>query len=128
MLAPLLVSIQVGTPQYLGFDEAIEAFDKPWTTGIFKRPVEGSVFVGFTNLAGDAQADLANHGGPDKAICAYSADHYDDWRATLGASPLNFGAFGENFTIAQLSEADICIGDTWSVGDALVQVSQPRQP
>jgi MOSC domain-containing protein YiiM len=55
-------SIQVGAPQSYGFEDALEAHDKPWTTGFFKTPVEGPVFVGTTNLTGDGQADLKNHG------------------------------------------------------------------
>ena len=69
-----------------------------------------------------------NHGGPDKAVCVYSADHYADWRIELGLPEMHFGAFGENFTIGGLAEDDVCIGDIWRVGEATVQVSQPRQP
>lgn len=125
---PSLASIFVGTPEHFGFAGAAAWFDEPWTTGIFKRPVEGPVHVTVSGLAGDGQADLVNHGGPDKAICVYSADHYAEWRRTLGLEDFVFGAFGENFTVAGLTEHDVCIGNLWAVGDALVQVSQPRQP
>lgn len=103
--------------------------DRPWTTGFFKEPVAGAVRLGRTNLEGDGQADTVHHGGPDKAVLAYSAEHYAGWRQTMGKPSLPFGAFGENFTVTGLTEADVCIGDTWQVGDeAVVQVSQPRQP
>src|SRR5262245_26402280 len=82
----------------------------------------------FTNLVGDGQADLVNHGGPDKAVLAYSADHYPAWRAELCLAEMTFGAFGENLTLANLTEADVCIGDVWRVGEVLLAVSQPRQP
>lgn len=102
--------------------------DRPWTTGFFKEPVEGPVWLGRTNLAGDGQADRENHGGPDKAVLAYSADHYPLWRAELNRPDLPYGAFGENFTIAGLSEETVCIGDVYAIGEVRVQVSQPRQP
>lgn len=103
--------------------------DRPWTTGFFKEPVHGPLLLGMKNLEGDGQADLVHHGGPDKAVLAYSAEHYPDWRQSMNNPSLPFGAFGENFTVAGLTEADVCIGDTWQVGgEAVVQVSQPRQP
>jgi MOSC domain-containing protein YiiM len=102
--------------------------DRPWTSGFDKRPVVGPVRLGVTNLSGDGQADLVHHGGPDKAILAYSADHYDGWRHELKMTDLAFGAFGENFTIARLTEANVCLGDIWQVGNAVLQISQPRQP
>jgi MOSC domain-containing protein YiiM len=103
--------------------------DRPWTSGIFKEPVNAPVWLGTTNLAGDGQADRVHHGGPDKAVLAYSADHYPAWRRELDKPGLTFGAFGENFTVQGLTEADVCVGDVWSIGNAaVVQVSQPRQP
>jgi len=91
-------------------------------------PVEGPVFAGKTNLAGDGQADLVNHGGVDKAVLAYSADHYPKWRKELCLPEMPFGAFGENLTIAGWSEECVCIGDTFRIGTAIFEVSQPRQP
>ncbi|MFV0443287.1 MAG: MOSC domain-containing protein [Planctomycetaceae bacterium] len=103
--------------------------DRPWRTGFFKEPVHGPVLLRNKNLAGDGQADLVHHGGTDKAVLAYSAEHYPGWRQSMNNPSLPFGAFGENFTITGLTETDVCIGDTWQVGDeAVVQVSQPRQP
>jgi MOSC domain-containing protein YiiM len=124
---PFIVSIQVGRPRELDAGGSGRA-DGPWTSAIFKAPVDGRVPVGTLGLDGDAQADPINHGGPDKAVCAYSADHYDGWRDVLSAGPLEPGAFGENLTVAGLSERDVCIGDIWAVGDAVLQISQPRQP
>ncbi|MEZ6142566.1 MAG: MOSC domain-containing protein [Zavarzinella sp.] len=91
--------------------------------------MSGTVWLGATTLDGDEQSDLIHHGGPDKAVLAYSAEHYPGWRQSMNNPLLPFGAFGENFTVAGLTEADVCIGDTWQVGgEAVVQVSQPRQP
>ena len=125
---PILYSIQVGVPRNYGSDEAADPHDQSWTTGFYKSPVEGQVFAGATNLAGDGQADLKNHGGPDKAVLAYSADHYSKWRDELNMPDLPYGAFGENLTVAGLSEASVCIGDVLRIGTATFEVSQPRQP
>jgi MOSC domain-containing protein YiiM len=126
--APALLSIQVGPPRSYGDDAAANAFDRPWTTGIYKQAVAGPVTVHRTFVEGDGQADDVNHGGADKSICAYSADHYEHWRQHLDLAELAPGAFGENFTLAGITERDVCIGDSWAIGDLVVQVSQPRQP
>ena len=123
-----LCSIQIGTPQDYGFEGAVDPHDMPWKTGFFKTPVEGPVFVRATNLAGDGQADLQNHGGIDKAVLAYSADHYPLWRNQLGMPDMPFGAFGENLTISGLSEELVYIKDIFRIGTVTFEVSQPRQP
>jgi MOSC domain-containing protein YiiM len=126
---PVVLSIQVGLPRQLGTDGAEDPMDRPWTSGFDKRPVSGPVRLGLTHLEGDGQADLVHHGGPDKAVLAYSANHYDAWRQELGIPGLPLGAFAENFTIHGLTETDVCVGDIWQVGDeATLQVSQPRLP
>jgi len=122
-----LLSIQVGTPKTLGTPDAEDLHDKLWTTGFFKEPVSGPVQVSVTNLAGDAQADLKNHGGVDKAVCCYPKDHWPYWESDLGFK-LPQGAFGENFTISGCEEKDVCIGDIFQCGTAMFQLSQPRQP
>lgn len=123
---PRLVSIQVGLPRQLGGQDGPE--DRPWVSGIIKEKVDDAVWLAETNLDGDGQADLKNHGGPDKAVLAYTADHYPAWRQELDRPDLPFGAFGENFTIAGLTEENVCIGDVYVMGDVRVQVSQPRNP
>lgn len=123
-----LISLQVGLPKTLGTPNASAAMDQEWTTGFFKEPVSGQVWAGTTNLAGDGQADLRVHGGPDKAINVYPIEHYAFWLAELDFKQLPNGAFGENFTVAGILETEACIGDIFELGDALVQISQPRQP
>lgn len=125
---PHLVSIQVGQPQTHESSDAANSAGAAWTTGFYKERVTTSVHVGRTNIAGDGQADLEHHGGPDKAVLAYSAEHYPLWHRELGIANLAWGGFGENLTIAGLDERLVCIGDTWQVGDVLFQVTQPRQP
>ena len=127
MSQPSLLSIQVGLPKEFA-GAGTDPMDRSWRTGFFKRPVTGSVRVTRTNLAGDGQADLENHGGFDKAICVYPADHYAWWCEELEQQEVPYGAFGENFSIGGLNETVVCIGDTWAAGDVQFQVSQPRVP
>ncbi|MFN8634688.1 MAG: MOSC domain-containing protein [Chloroflexota bacterium] len=128
MSSPRLVSIQVGLPKAYGSDGADDPMDRSWQTGFFKQPVDGPLWLGKTNLVGDGQADLVNHGGEDKAVLCYAARHYPDWRNELARPDLPHGAFGENFTVDGLDEQTACLGDTYQLGDAVIQVSQPRQP
>jgi MOSC domain-containing protein YiiM len=128
MSAPQIVSIQVGQPRVRGVPGSDDPHDQVWTSGIVKECVDGPLWLSQTNLAGDGQADLTNHGGPDKAVLAYCAGHYPDWRAKLDRPDLPHGAFGENFTIDGLFEQTVCIGDSYALGEVLVQVSQPRVP
>ena len=128
MSTPLLVSIQVGLPRAYGREGADDPMDRPWETGFFKQAVDGPRWLGKTNLVGDGQADLVNHGGPDKAVLCYAASHYPGWREELQRPDLPHGAFGENFTIDGLTEETVCVGDVYRLGEAIVQVSQPRQP
>ena len=123
-----LISIQVALPRTLPAEGESGPWGKAWTTGFHKRPVEQPVWLGRTNLVGDGQADLVHHGGPDKAVNAYPAEHYPYWRERVEAPDLAHGGFGENFTLSALLEDSVCIGDTYRIGEALVQISQPRQP
>ena len=116
---PTIVSISVSRVRSLGTPDAPDAMDRPWTTGFFKEPVVGAVRFDAEGVAGDEQADRVNHGGPEKAVLAYSAHHYPDWRTELGLPELPFGAFGENLTIDGSTEADVCIGDRWGAGEVL---------
>ena len=120
-----LVSIQVGQPR--DYDGS-GGDARPWRSAIHKLPVAGPVWCGRTNIAGDAQANTQVHGGPDKAVLSYSADHYPRWRDELGVDGMSFGGFGENLSITGIAEATVCIGDRWSIGDVILEVSQPRGP
>src|ERR1700722_5909574 len=111
----MLESVQIGAIRNYGRHDAVDTHDLPWTTGFFKTPVSNPVYVSKTNLDGDGQADLINHGGVDKAILAYSADHYPKWREELHIPDMPFGAFGENLTMAGLNEDSVCIGDIFRV-------------
>jgi MOSC domain-containing protein YiiM len=97
-------------------------------TGIFKEPVAGRVRLGRTNLEGDAQADLENHGGIYKAVYAYPFEHYAYWMDQLQRTGFTFGQFGENLTVEGMTEDEVSIGDVFEVGSAKLQVTQPRTP
>lgn len=127
-MTPRLLSIQVAKPATYGHEGAANPHDRLWRTGYFKKPVNSPVFVGQTGLAGDGQADRENHGGIDKAVLAYSAEHYPLWREELKILDMPHGGFGENLTIAGLDETAVCIGDVWQCGPVVFEVSQPRQP
>lgn len=116
-----IVSINVGMPR-----TAVHQ-DKEIYTGIMKRPAQGPLWLSSVNFDGDAQGDLVHHGGAEKAVCVYAFEHYAHWAGVIG-KPLAYGAFGENVTTRGLTEADVCIGDIYKLGEATVQVSQPRQP
>lgn len=124
---PTLRSIQIGQPK-IHEPVAGDTSNKPWTTGFFKSTVEAPIKVAETGLAGDAVADTRVHGGRDKAICCYSAGHWPYWREQLNEPKLGPAAFGENFSITGLNEANVCLGDVWSIGSAKFEISQPRQP
>jgi MOSC domain-containing protein YiiM len=117
-----IVSVNVGLPR--------EVVWKGTTvqTAIFKEPVAGTVAIRELNLAGDQQADLTVHGGPEKAVYAYPAEHYKYWRKQLSDDSLSWGAFGENLTTEGLWEEKRCIGDLLRVGSAVLQITQPRMP
>ena len=123
---PRILSIQVGLPRTFNGDsnDAHEA----WTTAFFKTPVDGQVWLGTTNLVGDAQANLKSHGGVDKAVCVYPSEHYQFWERRLTRRIPAPGAFAENFTTEGTSEQDACIGDVLRFGEAICQISQPRPP
>ena len=120
-MTPTIVSLNIGRAR---------AGDgpRPWRSAIWKQPVLVPLELGPEGLSGDQQANRRVHGGPDKAVCVYSIDHAPWWRETLGAPEWGAGAVGENFTVTGQTETSVCLGDSYEVGTALVQVSQPRSP
>ncbi len=128
-----LLSIQVGKVQRLCMPANVRVdYRHPfWTSGIIKETAPEPVRVTSGGIAGDAQADLENHGGPDNVVLAYDGGHYPAWRERLGIGDLSYGAFGENFTVRGFSDDSVCIADVWEVGGeagVILQVTQPRQP
>ncbi|MBB4822988.1 MOSC domain-containing protein YiiM [Sporosarcina luteola] len=121
MKAVAVRSLNVGKPSELSFGT------KRVTTGIRKKSISVPVLLTALNFEGDGQGDLVHHGGIDKAVCAYPFEHYSYWETQLGRT-LPYGAFGENLTLHGLTEKEVCIGDSFQLGEAIVEVSQPRQP
>jgi MOSC domain-containing protein YiiM len=118
-----ILSVNVGTPRVIGLWQGETVL-----SGFAKAPLSGaSVYVGPTNIAGDAQADLSVHGGIDKAVYAYPADHWSWWEREK-ALPCRPATFGENLTLEGADETAIGIGDRFRWGEAILEVSQPRAP
>lgn len=118
-----LVSVAVGMPSIIGQNRQGDVL-----SGIAKREVAGpTVMVRTTNIDGDGQADLVNHGGVDKAVYCYPREHRAVWLAELGYER-DDAPFGENLSVIGIDEDEACIGDIWAWGDARLQISQPRWP
>ena len=117
-----ILSVNVALPQDIAWQ------GKTVRTSIFKQPITGPVQVLTEHLAGDGQADLRVHGGPDKAVYAYPHEHYAYWRQHLPAELLVPGAFGENLTTHGLLEPEVRVGDCFQIGTAVLLAVQPRQP
>jgi MOSC domain-containing protein YiiM len=117
---PFVASVNVGLPR------SVEWRGREVTTAIWKEPTTARVQLQGINATGDAQADLRVHGGPDKAIYAYAVEDYEWWASSVG--PLEPATFGENLTTSGIDLRASHIGDRWRVGDALLEVSQPRSP
>jgi MOSC domain-containing protein YiiM len=123
-----LQSVQVGTPHRYGVKGATEILQQPWQTSFFRTPSPARRMLYMTHLEGNAQADTKNHGSLNQAVLLYAAAHYPRWQQELGLSEIAAGGFGENFTVAGLSEETACIGDIYAIGDARIQVTGPRYP
>jgi MOSC domain-containing protein YiiM len=115
-----IVSLNVGLPSAQRYE------GREVITGGAKKPVSRAV-LRFGNFDGDRQADRFNHGGLDKAVCVYPFDHYPYWSRRLERD-LKPGAFSENLTVSGAIETEVCVGDVFRIGEAAVQVSQPRMP
>ncbi len=112
----------------IGESRSVEWNGETIETGIFKYSVDRGILLGDTDVKGDAVIDRKYHGGVDKACYMYSADVYDVWKGQYPTSDWSWGMFGENLTIQGLDEQEIYIGDVYRIGEALVEVSEPREP
>lgn len=123
-----LHSIQTGKISEIEAQGTEAWWDRAWSTAFYKQPALQSIWLGYEGLKGDQQSDRRHHGGADKAVCVYPAEHYPYWQEKLGLPEMPYGAFGENFSTLGLIETGVCIGDVYEIGEAVVQVTQPRQP
>ena len=117
-----LLSVNISLPKTVSIN------GRTYKTGIYKTAVSGPRRLARHNLDGDGQGDLKNHGGEFQAVYCYPHEHYAYWASQLARDDFEYGQFGENFTLAGLLEREVCIGDAFQVGGALVQVTQPRVP
>jgi MOSC domain-containing protein YiiM len=117
-----VLSVNVGLPKKVLFN------GQTVTTAIFKDPVKGPLMLRKLNLDGDKQADLTVHGGVNKAVYSYPAEHYDYWRKQFPKIEIMWGMFGENFTTEGLMEDTVNIGDQFQIGSARLVATQPRMP
>jgi ferredoxin-NADP reductase/MOSC domain-containing protein YiiM len=117
---PRLLSVNVGLPRDVTWN------GKTVRTAVWKSPVTGRRMVRKLDIDGDAQADLAGHGGEHRAVFVYQMDSYHYWERLLGRTDFIFGQFGENFTVEGLPDNEVCIGDRYRIGDAIFEVTQPR--
>ncbi len=99
---------------------------KQMNTGICKASTE-EAYLTKDGFIGDGVADLKHHGGPDRAVCIYPAEHYPFWEQEF-QTVLPSAAFGENITATHMLEKDVHIGDIFRLGDAVIQITQGRVP
>jgi ferredoxin-NADP reductase/MOSC domain-containing protein YiiM len=117
---PRLLSVNVGLPRDVTWN------GKTVRTAIWKSPVTGRRIVRKLDIDGDGQGDLAGHGGEQRAVFVYQMDSYHYWEQFLSRNDFTFGQFGENFTVDGLLDNEVCIGDRYRIGDAILEVTQPR--
>ena len=117
---PKLLSVNVGLPRKIPWQ------GKVVRTSVWKKPVPRRVVARRLNLEGDAQGDLKGHGGEHRAVMVYQIEAYRYWEHELGRNDLEYGQFGENFTVEGLADDEVCIGDRYRIGTAVFEVTQPR--
>ena len=115
-----LLSLNVGLPRDVAWH------GRTVHTGIVKHPVDGPRLVRRLNVDGDGQGDLGGHGGEIRAVLVYQRESYEHWRDHLGRDDLEYGQFGENFTVDGLPDDEVHIGDRYRIGEAEFEVTQPR--
>jgi MOSC domain-containing protein YiiM len=118
-----LVSLNIALPEKVSFGGA----SKKVLTGIFKKPVNEKIFLDELGFCGDGVGNTRIHGGKDLAVCAYFVDHFPHWKSELDKE-IKPGAFGENLSLSGINETQVNVGDIFCLGEAEIEVSQPRQP
>jgi len=117
-----VIATNIGTPRTFTWNGAEEQ------TGIFKYPTTKGLFLTKNDVKGDTVIDRVHHAGTNKACYLFSADYYPYWKERYPVHDWDWGMFGENLTVSGLDEAEIRVGNIYRIGDATVQVSQPREP
>lgn len=117
-----VISLNISEPREIIFN------DKPEITGYFKKSGQESVFLTKNGVKNDFVADKIHHGGEDKACYLYGLNNYGFWQQKYPDRFFENGMFGENISLNILNESQVKIGDTFRIGNAVIQVTQPRQP
>ncbi len=117
-----ILSVNVSQPKPVSIN------GRTYVTAIYKIARVGPVSLTRLNLEGDGQGDRKNHGGEYQAVYCYPQEHYATWATELARADFAFGQFGENFTTLGLLEDEVCVGDAFRVGGAVIQATQPRVP
>ncbi len=112
----------------IGKKRKVQWKNKTFETGMYKYPVEGSIFLGTEDVVNDDVVDRRYHGGIEKAVYAYGENHYEFWKMKYPELDFNFGMFGENLTVSILNEEDIKVGSVYQLGEAKIEVTKPREP
>ena len=97
-------------------------------TGIYKYPVTEGIFLEKEDVKNDNVVDRRYHGGIDKACYLYGAESYPFWKDQFPDLDWDYGMFGENLTVLGLDERLLKIGEQYKIGDAIIEISQPREP
>ncbi len=98
------------------------------TTGIFKFPVDEPIFLDVEDVKGDTICNREKHGGVDQAVYAFSEKHYHYFKELYSDLDWELGMFGENLTLSDCEESELHVGDTFKVGETIIEVTKPRQP
>ncbi len=117
-----IISVNLGELKVLNYKGKIVE------TGIFKYPVNQPVFLGTEVVKNDAIIDRKHHGGIEKAVYGYSENHYEYWKELHPNLDWDYGMLGENLTISNLEETEIFVGNTYKLGEVLLEVTKPREP
>lgn len=117
-----VVSVNIGEKRSVNYKGKIIE------TGIFKKPVNAPIFLDVEDVKDDVVIDRKYHGGINQAVYAYSENHYSYWKELYPNLNWNYGMFGENLTISNLEETEIYVGDTYKLGEVILEVTKPRQP
>ncbi len=112
----------------IGKKEKLKYKGEEIVTGILKYPVKKSISLGKEDVVDDTVVDRRYHGGVDQAVYAYSEKHYNYWKALFPDLDWHFGMFGENLTISNLDETEICVGNTYKLGETIIEATKPRTP
>lgn len=117
-----IVSVNIGDRKKITYK------NKTIETGIFKYPIDKPIFLDKEEVKGDAICNRINHGGINQAVYAYSLKHYEYWKKKYPDLDWQFGIFGENLTIDDIDENNIHVGDTYKVGETIIEATTSRQP